>query len=363
MRRALTRLLVILPALLGLASAARGDEAPRRDWVFIPALGYSTDTELMGGAMLMRLFGCEETDDPDCRRSNVALSFLYSQKRQVIAALGGENYWMGRRHHLVWRLDYKKFPSTYYGMGRATPVGTEEDYTPRGGSGALTYLRRLGSAWELGASASGGRRSYGELEAGGVLESAILTGSDGYTFAGLGLLVRYDSRDSDWWPRRGLFASLAGTAFRRGLGGDLDWERYGIDLRGYRAVGALGVLALQLALDDAHGDVPFDQLPALGGDQELRGYPGARYRDRSRLLTQLELRRSSLVGPLGVVLFAGLGDVAPRVADLRPGDPRLGGGLGFRYLYDAGSELHLRFDLGWGEQGESSVTMSVGEAF
>ena len=363
-------------AALGLAGAAvepaRGAEA-QQNWVALPALGYSTDTAWMGGGVLMRLYGCSGEAAPaptsapepklECSRSHLAGAVLYSQKHQLMLSLGGDNSWRGRCHRLVWGLKYRRFPSRFYGIGRTADL--DEGYTPRQSTAELAYLRRLGGGWELGLAAALSRQylERDSLEPGGLLAARELVGSRFFVRTGVGPRLLLDRRDSPWQPRRGVYLSAGSTLYRRALGGDLNGERYSLDARSYWSPGAGLVIAAQVALDDARGETPFDALPSLGGDEELRGYPGGRYRDRSRLLAQVEVRRPVLLGRLGLALFAGAGDVAPALGRLAPGQARLGGGGGLRYLYDPASGLTLRLDYGVGEGGESSVAITLGEAF
>jgi len=368
----LLRTVAALAALLACAPPAAasrfpaGDEQPR-DWIVLPALGYSSDTGWMGGGLLMRLYGCSagpagEPPTADCRRSQVQLALLYSEKHQLVIGLGGDTDWGEGRYHLVWGLGWRRFPSTFYGIGREASL--EEAYTPRSVELEASTLRRFGHGWECGlmASASDQALEAESLAPGGWLEGGTLVGSEPFTRIGLGPRLLLDRRDRPWQPSRGVYLNLEAMLFRRALGGDQDGERLGLDLRGFHGLGAGFVVAGQVAWDQIHGETPFDELPALGGDQVLRGYPAGRYRDRSRLFAQVELRRPEILGRFGGVLFAGAGDVAPTTRRLMPGRARLAGGGGLRYALDPESGLALRVDLGAGEDGASGVAISIGEA-
>lgn len=367
----LNRKALAFAGLLALNTAAPGpawgQEGRPRDWLIIPALGYSSDTGLMGGAAILHFFGCADPGEEDgCRRSSLRLLGLYTSRRQIIAKLGGEHYGAGLKQELSWSLGYEKFPTTFYGIGRDSPDAAAEDFTPRTFGFEASYRRRLAVAWSLGLELDLGDAKLLETEAGGLLAPGTLPGSAPHRYAGAGLRLQSDTRDSTWFPRRGHLVSAAATFYRDALGSDLEWERYGVDLRHYHSLNGLRgrpVLALQLLATHAAGTVPFAKLPALGGEDELRGYPGARYRDRSRALLQADLRTSRLIGPLGVVLFVAYGDVAPGPDRLDLAAGHLGGGAGLRYLYDPSSGLHLRMDFAVGEDGNSSFAITIGEAF
>ena len=78
-------------------------------------------------------------------------------------------------------------------------------------------------------------------------------------------------------------------------------------------------------------DIPFVDLPALGGPLSLRGYPADRFRDRVRGLASAEYR-FDLGDSLGAFLFGDAGRVGRDPSDLVAGDLRagFGGGLDVR---------------------------------
>ena len=68
----------------------------------------------------------------------------------------------------------------------------------------------------------------------------------------------------------------------------------------------------------AGGQTPFYRLPALGGQNMLRGYYEGRYRDELYLASQVEYR-TRLWRRIGAVAFAALGDVGPNLRDFGSG--------------------------------------------
>ncbi len=351
--------------------ATAADNGKAKNWLWIPAISYGTDTGWMAGSMIYRFYGCEGdsarvADEPACRRSSISAALLYTQKQQLLTKLGGEQYWAGHRHRFFWAIEYREFPTVFYGIGRLSTSDQVEDFTPRDLQGNLGYTRRLSKHWELGGQLELGTRDYLKTEPDGLIESGVLTGGEAGSMAGAGLLLIHDSRDSVWFPLGGHLHSAGFTVYRPVLGGDYDWERLDLNLRQYLHLPAIpgeAVLALQVLASHVSGDAPFYRLSFLGGENELRGYPGARWRDNSRLLAQAELRSRKLFGPLGAVFFIGYGDVAPEFGELDLAEGKLGWGGGLRYLFDPETGLNLRMDMGRGEDGESNMTITIGEAF
>ena len=121
------------------------------------------------------------------------------------------------------------------------------------------------------------------------------------------------------------------------------------------------MVAAQLQYDAVSGRVPFDQLPMIGADTAMRGYPRGRYRDRQAVTAQVEIR-SAHWRRSGVVLFAGAGSVGGRLPDLLQGPWRPTAGAGLRLLLIPADRAVARLDLAFG-RGSFGVHIGLGEAF
>lgn len=111
------------------------------------------------------------------------------------------------------------------------------------------------------------------------------------------LEVRWDSRrpGSAWDPPVARSAGwlLAGFAGRTtALDDNVDYERYGLDLQRFIRIGnGPRVVSARLYGETVTGgidEVPFTQLPRLGGKTLLRGYALDRFRDRTAVLGSIE---------------------------------------------------------------------------
>jgi hypothetical protein len=132
---------------------------------------------------------------------------------------------------------------------------------------------------------------------------------------------------------------FAGVA--RGVGGaDVAYTRYGVDgFRYFDLYGGDRVLILRGRMEGVVGaddQIPFTDLPRLGGPVLLRGYARDRYRDRVAMLATIEYRYP-IWRQLGGFLFVDGGRVVPGLADagraaLAPQLLRVGGGGGLELL-------------------------------
>ena len=169
----------------------------------------------------------------------------------------------------------------------------------------------------------------------------------GMTVGAVDFELRYDSRraGSPYQPpivrSSGVLAAVA-AGYNRGLGGG-NWEyvRYGADLQLFLGFPAdARVLVLRALVDGVAGtydDVPFVDLPRLGGATLLRGYQTGRFRDRVAVLASAEYSWA-LSGGLYGFTFLDAGRVQRSVTELSLDNSRVGFGGGI-HAYRMGMSL------------------------
>ena len=119
------------------------------------------------------------------------------------------------------------------------------------------------------------------------------------------------------------------------------YGRHGAEGRAQLALGTRQrILVLRALAEGVSGplaEIPFVDLPRLGGPVLLRGYPTDRFRDRAMALASAEYR-FDLGDSLGGFLFTDAGRVLPGLSELASGEVRAGygGGLDVRR-----GEVHL----------------------
>jgi hypothetical protein len=127
----------------------------------------------------------------------------------------------------------------------------------------------------------------------------------------------------------GSLASVFGGRVHR-IDGGTDYWRYGIDLQHFmRLAEGPRVLAVRLhgeAVSGTLAEVPFTELPHLGGSSYLRGYPVDRFRDRVAAVGSIEYEWD-LSGVVSASLFVDAGRVAPSTGELTLDHLRVGYGI------------------------------------
>jgi outer membrane protein assembly factor BamA len=177
----------------------------------------------------------------------------------------------------------------------------------------------------------------------------------------LGLTAEYDTRDSQYGPRRGLYSTAQVLRADDAFGSDFDYTRAEFTLNGYYPLSDRTVVAARLALCDVGDDTPFYDLCAFGRSNDLRGYVSGQYRDQAMAAVQMELRQD-LSRRFGFVLFAGVGGVAASLDGIADERALPAAGFGLRYKASRQYGVNISVDYARGRDSDA-VYFYIGEAF
>jgi hypothetical protein len=177
----------------------------------------------------------------------------------------------------------------------------------------------------------------------------------------LGFKMERDTTPNRFYPVKGSTFQFNADFFSKALGGSFTFQTYRLKFNAYHSFDTKQVLAYNLFVCSTGGEAPFFGQCIFGMQDELRGYPAGRYIDKKMIATQLEYRRS-VIWRLGMVAFAGLGQVTPSFSDFK-GDNLLGSiGGGARLNLSTKYHVNLRLDIARGKN-DQTFSMGVGEAF
>ncbi len=292
-------------------------------------------------------------------REQLGLQITFgSWYRQIYAVSLGSGRRLGERFSLGLDAAYERRPhDTFYGIGNgdlrhSVPVPPAPVIDPLVSSTALeTFYRQDRSratlladlrAWrELHVRAAGtiSRVRFGSPDQGTPItafyEPGGLVGLGGIQYGYGELELRWDSRRNAtiWEPvsvhSLGTLASVfAGRTHR--LDGGAGYSRYGLDVAQFvRLAEGPRVLIAHVHGEGVTGrldQVPFTELPALGGPTYLRGYALDQYRDRVAAFASVAYEWD-LSQWFAARLFTDAGRVYPALDDLSLRDLRVGFGL------------------------------------
>jgi hypothetical protein len=186
---------------------------------------------------------------------------------------------------------------------------------------------------------------------------------DGYALASGLLDLRVDTRQPSGATATGVYvrALAGGPPPQHGFG----YFHYAAEIAGYIDLyGGDRVLVLHAAHEGTTGDdedVPFTELPRLGGNNRLRGYDRHRFRDHFTALTTVEYHYPIHEYVAGSV-FIDVGSVGRTYAELaKPSSYKVGGGGGF--LFRSRDTKLFSVQLAYGEDVKVVVTTDPLMAF
>jgi outer membrane protein assembly factor BamA len=339
--------------------AADSAETKSENWGIVPvALPYYTpDTSIAFGTYTVLWFQSGES-----RASDLSVYGTYSIKNQLALGLLPEVYFLDERLKLSGQFEYNRYPQGFWGLGPHTASAAEETYTPTGIFWFLATKLKIAEGLYAGPYFRFRSTETVEADDGGLIDSRSVPGSDGTRVVGLGASAEYDSRDNTFFPRAGGIGKVTVYHAPESLGSEYAFGRCEIDLRRYWGISGDHVVAFQALGVLGWGDMPFQEMRGLGGNEMMRGLYTGRYLDRNSLAMQLEYR-FPLYWRFAGVLFASEGAVA-RNADgfeLSSFHPAFGGGL--RILLDTEKHIAIRIDVGFDEYGSGKLYFLVKEAF
>jgi outer membrane protein assembly factor BamA len=338
-------------------------EAPRKGGVIIlPIVFYSPETKLAGGLGGLLTFRGSRAGAAG-RPSSIYFYAIYTQLKQFSISWEPEFYFQKEAWLVKGRLLVERYPDRFWGIGPAASEAAEEGYTPRSVMLEASFQRKVVPAANLYAGFQIRYERYRIVKADpvGIIGRGAIAGSGGGTGIGIGFVLNRDSRDDVFFPRRGDYWLLSAVFNARAIGGDFAYTHVKLDVRKYLPVGSTRVLAFQGQVQVITGMPPFYGYAKLGGDTMMRGYYIGRYRDKVMAAAQAEYRMP-LFWRIGIVGFAGLGNVAPRFGALELGCLKYFYGTGLRFRVSSQEATNIRVDLAFGK-GTSGVYFTAREAF
>jgi outer membrane protein assembly factor BamA len=355
-------LLLGLVSFFSFSQETDSTNTKKNPFVILPAISYAPETDLQLGIVgLWTLHGTDTTQQSFQRQSTISPYFLYTLRKQSIAVVN-LNYYFRSGRFLTTSVRYYNFPDLYFGIGNANNPDVSESYTNRFFQFEGQYLIPLNDRLFFGVAYDAQSNKILNQKEGGLLKGQSPQGIDGGNLFGFGPSFRYDTRDYTVYPSSGYFISgrVVGTYL-----GDFSYTSVLIDTRKFIDLKAKRhILAIQFRTQWTFGDdVPFYKLPQLGGDERLRGIKNASlYRDRQLMYLQTEYRRP-LFWRFGMVLFAGVGDVASDWNAFKWSEFKYVAGVGGRLALIPEKKLNARLDIGISRGGQKAIYIGVSETF
>lgn len=337
------------------------------------APSYSPEMQLTltaGGLFTFKL----NPESPVLSRSSMPFSIGYSTNGSLQVSVRANIY--GKDDKLRISAEYwlKDMPDNYWGVGyEKGHYTTKSDSTT--GYHRQWYQIKFKIVYEVltnffvGANYDRNRTKANDINPVMAEDPGFVKYGNDIRNSGIGLVLRYDSRDFPENAYRGVLFELAGTAYGKHRKDNNVFHAFEFDYRQYLNIIREGsTLAWQVKGRNTNGDVPWSDLSMVGTPFDLRGYTWGRYRDETMVFALAEYRymlprkkpnsRGMNYGPFGVVVWTGTGSVAPNIGDIKYWIQNVGVGLRFEIQ----KRMNLRIDYGIGND-SNAFYFSFNEAF
>jgi hypothetical protein len=340
--------------------ASKVEELKKSRIIFSPIVYYTPETRFAYGAAGSYIFRLSK-DRPNDRPSSLSPIAVYTQEKQFYAQLKTMLYLKNEKYQIELDLKVQDYPDKFFGVGNDNTLEDKESYTSQSAKALFTFLRKIKEGLHLGIQYDYSRWDITEFKAGGMLADGTIPGSREGTVSGIGVMLNLDSRDNIFAPTRGEWIEFSARFYNEILGSSFNYSDFKLNVRKYIPVFKSHIIAAQVIVQNQGGNVPFVNMAKIGGAYLMRGYYDGRFRDKRMAVAQLEYRLP-LFWRLGVVAFAGIGNVADKWSNFDLPGMKRSLGFGFRYLFDRKEKIYVRMDFGFGVD-DNGFYLSIFEAF
>lgn len=335
--------------------------------------GYMPETGLMLALGGLYSFSTDR-DNPNLQRSSVSLVGIGNEMESGIGfgLRSKQNlFFSGNDIRYVGRLSFGNQSQYYWGVGydkgaaNSADDDMSMDYKFVNYDADLTF--KANEHWYVGPVLR--LRYYDPNDQNlpaSALEDQNFTKYRNKPFAiGAGLTLQYDTRDVTVNAWEGSFLRVEFTNYNSFMGSDSTYSKASLDYRYYYPLSKGKILAVFNKLQWSQGDVPYYDMPTLGGQDSMRGVYQGRYRDNVTIENTLEYRwtlkdEQGQLTKHGLAFWAGLGSV---VSSLNEVYSNLLYSYGAGYRYEIQPRMNVRVDLGIGSHDDKGFYLTFTEAF
>lgn len=175
---------------------------------------------------------------------------------------------------------------------------------------------------------------------------------------GAGLVLSYDSRDDNYYPRRGVNFSASWYDFGDRFGSDFDYGKTRLSFSHYAPVLPRVVLASNAQFESTTGAAPFFARSSLA----VRGYNRGRYMDDAALTANLE-GRYKFHARWAVLTFFDYGWINNSSSQIFDGETAHSIGTGLHWQTTPDKPLHIGLDVAFTEDDDTVFFIQLGERF
>lgn len=329
----------------------------------IPIIQSTPETGLRAGLSLDYFFNTNKEDSLKRTRDSFAwVQAVYSVRKQLIVEPAWQIFTKDESWFFRGRAGYTDFSEYYWGLGSheiPKDDGTNVFYNRTYAFGIAT--KKISNKNFIGLAFDWGFTKDVDYtpEDGSIINHDLINDSQ---IAGLGPVLLLDYRDNPFSAFEGWYLEVAPIFYGNFLGGKHEYQKLTIDARKFNLITPKDFIGFQFFSTLSNGDVPFREIPRLGGSNQMRGYVEGRFRDSQYYTLQTEYRRNINKFFWGAA-FANIGQVAPSISEFRNEKLYAAGGLGIRFNFNREKNLYTRIDAAVNQFGDFSFYFRIMDAF
>jgi len=337
------------------------------------APSYSPEMKFMltaGGLFTFKL----NPESPVLSRSSMPFSVAYSTNGSLQVSVKANIYGKDDKLRISGEYWIRDMPDNYWGVGYTNAMERTQSPDTTGyhrdwRQFKFSVAYRIFPNFYLGVNYDRNQTTATEINEVMAMDEYFLKFGPDIKNSGFGAVFRYDSRDFPENAYKGFYIDLSGTAYGKHTPTNHIFQGIQLDYRQYQQIVREGsTLAWQIKARSSTGDVPWTEMSMIGTPFDLRGYTWGHYRDNNMMFLLTEYRymfgrktprsKGQMYGPLGFVVWAGTGSVAPKFDQMKNWLPN--GGVGLRF--EIQERMNVRIDYGIGLN-SSAFYISFNEAF
>lgn len=326
------------------------------DFSFIGGPHYSSDSKFGIGLVAAGIYSTDPSDST-LSPSNISISADATTAAHFSVSMTGEHITPKDLYRLNYEVTFSSIDTKFWGIGydQCRIDDNESNYKYLASNARIEFTRRLGNHFYIGPMAT-----FDYVNARGFEKPWLWDGLPHRMFSwGIGITMRYDTRDCSTDPQRGVLLGLEQTFDAKWMGNRHGYSVNELTAAWYTPVWRGGTIASRLHSRITWGDTPWGMLSYIGGSYDMRGYFEGRYRDKSEIDLCVELRQH-VWRRNGIVVWGGLASVFPDFRSIRLNKLLPNWGIGYRWEFK--QRMNVRVDLGFG-RGQCGIIFNINEAF
>jgi hypothetical protein len=331
----------------------------------LPVVSYSSTTQWLFGLTKINAFrmGAKTQNDTCVQPSHITGLVYFTQEKQFKFVVTSNLMFAQNKYESFTQFMIINFPALYFGTGNNTKSEESCILDSRNINFLQSFKYNFNEKWYFGIKYNS--NNYHKIDTLGNCDAVDidltnLPDNQGLQ-SGLGFSLSRDSRDNRFNAYKGSYIFVEYMAYADWFGSDFNYESIILDVRKYLKPLKWLIVAGQFYAVSKKGDVPIQSLALMGGDKRMRGIYLGRYRDKTMMEGQLELR-FPLFWIVGGAVFGGIGEVAPDFFSYTIRGLKYTFGMGLRMMVNKDTRTNMRFDLGF-HQNRAQFFFTFSESF